>query len=203
VEFTNEFELEPDAAHVWPLLVDIEDTATCMPGATVTRGAVDGAYDVKLRVALGPIKLTYGGTLDVVDLDEAGRTMVLNAKVKEGQGGGRAEATVRTALSDSASGGTVVTVTSDVQVTGRAAQMGRSVIEDVSRRMTNDFATCLAGRFAGRESGAGTDAKPGDAPVAVPMTPGPEQRPISGFWLLMGVVRDRLTRLFRRKGGAT
>lgn len=189
MEFTNEFELPAPPAEVWPRLTKVEEMATCMPGAEVTAAEGEGKYDLKLRVALGPMRLTYGGELTVVDTDDANHTMSLAAKVKEARGGGRAEATVKTALAP-AGEETKVTVATDLQISGRAAQMGRSVIDDVAKKMTADFATCLQGRMA-------APAVSGSDGAAAPPPP-QAQRPVGGLRLMLTVLRGRIARLFGR-----
>jgi uncharacterized protein len=190
MEFANEFELPASPADVWPRLIKIEEMATCMPGAEVGAADGDGKYELKLRVALGPMRLTYGGELTVVETDDTAHTMSLAAKVKEARGGGRAEATVKTALT-AAGEGTKVAVTTDLQISGRAAQMGRSVIDDVAKKMTADFATCLQGRMAAPESSGSGGATP---PPSLPQA----QRPVGGLRLMLSVLRSRIARLFGR-----
>jgi uncharacterized protein len=189
MEFTDEFELPGSPAEVWPRFLKIEEMATCMPGAEVAAGEDEGRYDLKLRVALGPMRLTYGGELTVVDTDDATHAMALAAKVKEARGGGRAEATVKVDLAD-AGENTKVTVATDLQISGRAAQMGRSVIDDVAKKMTADFATCLQGRMVAPAASESGDAAAPPPPQA--------QRPVGGLRLMFSVLRSRIARLFGR-----
>jgi carbon monoxide dehydrogenase subunit G len=193
VEFTNTFQLPGDPASVWPRFLDVESMAMCMPGAGVTRRDGEDAYDLRMQVALGPMRLTYHGDLTVVEADAAQRMLVLAADVKEARGGGRAQATVRTTLGEDAGAGTRVEVATELQISGRAAQMGRNVIDDVARRMTEQFATCLQSRMSASSQQGEADDGGGavDTSAAAP-------RPVGGLRLLLAVLRDRVARMFRR-----
>lgn len=185
MEFTNQFDLSTSVSQAWPLLLDVENTAACMPGATVHPRTEDDTYDLELRVALGPMRLSYRGDLALTEVDENERLLVFGANVKEVRGGGRATATVRARLDASSDTSTRITIATELQISGRAAQMGRSVIEDVAHRMTDEFAECLAGRIM-----APADRE--DHSAAMP------PRAVHGFTLLLSVLRARVGRLFRR-----
>jgi uncharacterized protein len=73
--------------------------------------------------------------------------------VIEGQGrasGGAESAKVRSVMEVVPEGdGSRVRMTTDLDIKGRAAQMGQGVIADVSRRLIGQAATCLEARMAG------------------------------------------------------
>ncbi|HET8684675.1 MAG TPA: SRPBCC family protein [Micromonosporaceae bacterium] len=128
----------------WALLLDVERVAPCMPGATLTSFTGD-EFAGNVRVKLGPVNLTYAGRGRFVERDEAARRVVIEASGRDARGGGTAIATVTSSLAPSADGtSTVVTVITDLAVTGRPAQFGRGMITDVGGRLIGQFASCLA-----------------------------------------------------------
>ena len=123
----------PDQA--WNVLLEVEKVAPCMPGAQVD--TVDGDDMAgRLKVKVGPVSLTYKGTATFKDRDTADRSVLVEASGKEMRGAGTASATVRAALSpeNSSDSGTLVTLHTTLNVTGRPAQFGRGVIAEVGSR---------------------------------------------------------------------
>jgi uncharacterized protein len=63
VEFDNSFEVPLPPAEAWPVLMDIKRIAPCMPGAELTEVVDDKTYKGKIGVRLGPVALTFTGTV--------------------------------------------------------------------------------------------------------------------------------------------
>jgi carbon monoxide dehydrogenase subunit G len=158
----HEFTVPVPVAQAWPVLLDIDRIAPCMPGATVTK--IDGDdFEGTVKVKVGPITVTYGGTASFLEKDEAQRIAVIEARGKETRGSGTANARVTAQLFDGGES-TRVAVTTDLSVTGKPAQFGRGVMSDVGNKLLGRFADCLAGELAGNSM-----AKPAPAPAgAVP-----------------------------------
>ncbi|MQY10475.1 hypothetical protein SRB5_05830 [Streptomyces sp. RB5] len=150
MELQHEFTVPVPADQAWEVLLDIERIAPCMPGATVESydgETVGGAVKVKV----GPITVTYRGTAVFEERDEKIRRMVLAASGRETRGQGTARARVTGQLTERDDGGTQVSVITDLTITGRPAQFGRSLMADVGERLIGQFAGCLAERLAERE----------------------------------------------------
>ncbi len=56
--------------------------------------------------------------------------------------------------------GSTVKIVTDYNVAGRVAQFGRGVMEDVSRRLVGEMATCIAANIEAEEPHSGTSANP-------------------------------------------
>ena len=145
MELDHSFTVPVPPDQAWNVLLDVEKIAPCMPGAQVD--TVDGD-DVagRLKVKVGPVSLTYKGTATFKDRDTADRSVLVEASGKEMRGAGTASATVRAALrpEDSSDSGTLVTLHTTLNVTGRPAQFGRGVIAEVGSRLIDRFADNLA-----------------------------------------------------------
>jgi uncharacterized protein len=160
VQLDNEFAVPVPVSEAWPVLLDVERIAPCMPGATVTK--VDGRnIEGKVKVKVGPITVSYDGTATFLEVDEVDRRVVIEARGKETRGSGTASATVTTRLHDEGDR-TRVTVRTDLSVTGKPAQFGRGVMADVSGKLLGQFADCLSRKLAGTETAA---AGPGAGPA--------------------------------------
>src|SRR5215467_1290049 len=141
MELEHSFTIPVPPEQAWQVLLDVEQVAPCMPGATID--SVDGD-DIKgrIKVKVGPVALTYAGTARFVERDEQGLSVTLEASGKETRGSGTASATVRSTLRDEG-GQTRVVVHTTMNVTGRPAQFGRGVMAEVGGRLVERFATNL------------------------------------------------------------
>jgi carbon monoxide dehydrogenase subunit G len=143
IELDNSFTVPVPPEQAWDVLLDVERIAPCMPGASVT--SVDGdEIQGQVKVKLGPLSLSYKGTAKFTEKDQATHTISIEATGKETRGAGTASATVQASLkpADSADE-TVVSIHTSLNVTGRPAQFGRSLLPEVSGKLIAQFATNL------------------------------------------------------------
>jgi carbon monoxide dehydrogenase subunit G len=127
----------------WDVLLDVETIAPCMPGASVL--SVDGdEIQGQVKVKLGPLSLTYKGTAKFTEKDQESHTIAIEASGKETRGAGTASANVTATLKPGDTGAeTVVSIHTSLNVTGRPAQFGRSLLPEVSGKLIQQFATNL------------------------------------------------------------
>jgi carbon monoxide dehydrogenase subunit G len=138
----NSFRVPVPVEQAWRTLLDVPRIAPCLPGATLEES--DGTtYRGRVKVKVGPIQLAYKGEATIAEQDEAARRLVLVASGKETRGSGAASARVVAELVER-DGATDVQVATDLDLTGKPAQFGRSIISDVSGRLIDQFATNLA-----------------------------------------------------------
>jgi carbon monoxide dehydrogenase subunit G len=165
MELEHSFTIPVPLEQAWQVLLDVQQIAPCMPGATVD--SVDGDVIAgRIKVKVGPVTMTYAGTARFVQRDEHAHTVTLEASGKETRGAGTASATVRSTLQDEG-GQTKVVVHTTMSVTGRPAQFGRGVMAEVSGRIIERFAANLAGLLAGSSApAAGMAASNGSGPGA-------------------------------------
>ena len=153
MELKNSFTVPADVDTAWKTLLDVEAIAPCMPGATLE--SVDGdEFSGNVKVKLGPVSMTYGGQAKFLSKDEATHTAVIEGTGKETRGSGTARANVTTQMVSEGPNLTRVDVTTELTITGKAAQFGRGVMQDVAGRLGGQFATNLEGVIASRTTGA-------------------------------------------------
>ncbi len=179
MELRHEFTVPATLQETWEAFNDIESVAVCFPGATVS--SVDGdTFQGSCKVKLGPIALVYNGSGTFVEKDEAGHRMVIEAKGKDKRGNGTAGAHVRATMT-AVGTSTMVEVLTDLNITGRPAQFGRGVMQDVSDKLLGQFTACLeqkvgassaAGQAAAAEAAAGQDETAPDPDSTPSPTPG-------------------------------
>ena len=158
MELSHRFTVPIGVDETWAHFNDIASVAECFPGAQVTEADQD-SFAGSVKVKLGPIALQYNGSGTFVEKDEAAHRFVVDAKGKDKRGNGTAGAKVTVSMND-AGGSTDVSVETDLAITGKPAQFGRGVMQDVSDKLLGQFVACLEQRLAGPE------AEPEAAPVA-------------------------------------
>jgi carbon monoxide dehydrogenase subunit G len=148
VELINEFRVAVPTATTWAVLTDVERVAKCLPGATLL--TVDGDdFTGAVKVKVGPITVSYKGEASFQEKDEAAQRVVLKANGKETRGNGSAAAIVTAQLKDEGTSGTLVSITTDLTISGKAAQFGRGVLADVSSNLITQFARSLEADLLG------------------------------------------------------
>jgi len=184
VEFDNSFEvpLPPDQA--WPVLMDIKRIAPCLPGAELTDVVDDKTYKGRIGVRLGPVALSFAGTVTFEELDNVNRRARVKAQGTDAKGRGGANATAAFRV-EPVAGGSKVLVHTDLSLSGAVAQYGRGagMIQATAAQIINQFANNLKAQLA---------AAPAGAPAAPPAA-----KPISAFALMAKVLWDAIVRLFR------
>ncbi len=141
MELTHTFTVPASIETTWSAFNDIESVAGCFPGAVVT--GVDGDdFTGTCKVKLGPVAMVYNGTGTFVEKNEEAKRFVVNAKGKDKRGNGTAGALVTATMTD-VGGATEVNVLTELTITGKPAQFGRGVIEDISNKLLGQFVACL------------------------------------------------------------
>ena len=161
MKFENTFEVDAPIDEVYATLLDVERVAPCVPGAEVLEKTGDNAYQVAIKVRVGPISMTYRGNVEIVERDDENHRAVMRARARETRGQGTADARVDLSLVQEGET-TKGTMQADVQLAGRAAAMGRGVIQDVSAKIVTTFSENLERMLGGGEP----EAEPAPEPQA-------------------------------------
>lgn len=143
MKLENSFTVAAPLEKTWETLLDIERVATCLPGATIESGGSDGVYHGKMKMKLGPMVVDYRGTARFQDIDEDEHVASIAVQAREAKGQGTAAAVISNSLEPTPDGGTKVTAVTDLKITGRQAQFGRGIMQDVAGSMMEQFAQRL------------------------------------------------------------
>jgi carbon monoxide dehydrogenase subunit G len=161
IELDNSFTVPVPPEKAWDVLLDVERIAPCMPGASVL-SVEDDSVEGQVKVKLGALSVAYKGTAKFVEKDQANHTIVIDASGKETRGSGTASASVNAVLRPGDKPGTTTaTIHTSLNITGRAAQMGRGLLPEISGKLIAQFAENLAALIA-------ADAAPAEAGDAGP-----------------------------------
>ena len=183
MKLENSFDVPGSPEAAWDLLMDVPRVIPCMPGAELIETIDDAHWKARMKVKLGPISLSFLTDVAREEVDEAQRRVVLAAKAREERGRGAANAKIESSLA-SAEGRTQVTTSTDLALTGMAAQFGRGLVEDVTAQLLDSFAYCLEQQLA---------VEPGNPSSAAAHEPA-EPRAVSGLAVGAAAMRSMVGR---------
>lgn len=173
MEFTNTFHVPLPLEEAWQLMLDVPRILPCLPGARLTEVLDDNRYKGSVSVRLGPIRLSFDGQAQLVRRDDQNHVAWLEGSGIDPKGRGSARSEFSFALAPAADGGTRVTVTTQLALSGSVAQYGRGsgMIAEVASQILGQFERNLAQSLAqgGAEGGLPADAAlPGAVSGVVP-----------------------------------
>ncbi|MCA1656940.1 MAG: SRPBCC family protein, partial [Actinobacteria bacterium] len=147
MQFDNAFSVAAPIDEVFRTMVDVERWAPCLPGVRVVARTGENAYRVALRVAVGPLSMTYTGDVALLERDDAGHRALVSAEGRDPRGTGTARATVEFHLTQEGDG-TRARMRSEVAIGGRASGLPPGMLGGMSDRMIGTFADNLSALLA-------------------------------------------------------
>jgi len=138
VELDHSFSTGKPTDYNWDAILDLDRLIPCVQGGRVVERTSPTAAKAEIKVKMGAMSMTFAGTVEVVEQDDAAHRALLKVKSREVGGQGHANADVAIDLNDG--GGTIHTA---AQITGKAASMGEGVVVSVLDGLIKDFAQRL------------------------------------------------------------
>jgi carbon monoxide dehydrogenase subunit G len=134
VELDHSFSTGKPTDYNWDAILDLDRLIPCVQGGKVVERTSPTAAKAEIKVKMGAMSMTFAGTVEVVEQDDAAHRALLKVKSREVGGQGHANADVAIDLNDG--GGTIHTA---AQITGKAASMGEGVVVSVLDGLIKDF----------------------------------------------------------------
>lgn len=156
MELEHSLTLPVPLEEAWQLLLDLERIVPALPGASLTSSDGD-AFTGKVKVKIGSIQLAYAGEGRFAERDEATHHVVIEAAGKDTRGAGTANATISCVLSP-AGEETRADIVTDLALTGRPAQFGRGLLNDVGSKIIDQFAANLSAALEASSAPAAAEA---------------------------------------------
>ena len=189
-QLVNEFTVNRPIDEAWGVITDVERIAPCLPGAQLQEIEGD-IYRGLVKLKLGAMTFNIKGQATFMERDEATHRAVLKAEGRDTGGRGNAAAEIVATAESLSPTATSVSVTTDLQTSGKMAQFGRNVIGDVSKKLMDQFAGNLNAMLddaatsprVETEDGAvdtSTAANDGADPADQPVEVAPRVRKIDG-----------------------
>lgn len=203
------FSVDAPPARVWDFLKDPSLVVTCLPGAALVSSSEDGLrHEGTVTVKLGTLSVSYRGTADFVEVDDAKRRLSVRAEGREKAGAGTAQMSMTSEVHE-VGDGSEVEIEARVDVTGKLVSLGRGMIGVVSEQVVSDFATNLCRRVSAEPSVPEADSGAGGSAAATGTTaagesgaepdvgePGTAGAPANALSILFRAIWARITRMF-------
>lgn len=182
-----------DAA--WTILSNMHELATCMPGAQITEEIDPTHFKGSVRVKVGPAVAAFAGTIEILTLDPAARTLKMMGKGAD-KGGSSASMELTAKLVPAENGHSTLEGHAEVIVNGKFAQFGGRMMTSVSDMILAQFAEVFSQKAQAVQGAAPTAA--GAAPAAAPAAPvvAKEFNALGFMWAMM---KNWFAGLFGRK----
>jgi len=224
-KISEKFEVQAPVERVWQYLIDPASVVQCLPGAELLESHDDRAFTGQIKVKVGPLSMSYKGKGSFTEVNDETHTVRMVGEAKEVGGSGSTKVTMVSTVTALDGGGSAVSVDADISLVGRIVQFGRGMIEEVSRQMFRQFATCVKGRLEVEEpphpQSSSTESQPGasadlgatanagaaSTPEPAARSTVPETKPISatsvGLRALWAIIARFFKRLFGRREETT
>jgi uncharacterized protein len=134
VDLDHSFATADDVEQTFAGIVDLERVIPLVEGGTVTEKTGPDSVNAEILVTMGAMSMTFKGTVEIVEKDDAAHRAVMRVKSKEEGGSGYANADITFALSDGQG-----TLHTHAQISGKAASMGEGVVAGVLDALIADF----------------------------------------------------------------
>ena len=141
MEINDSVTVTADRERVWAFLMDIERMGQCMPGVDSVEEVGQSSYLGKLKVKVGPILASFNGKARITEMDPPNR-LVAVIEGDDRSSGSTVKATFVSTLSPT-DDGTRLDYEMDVNLRGRLAQFGLTVVKGTARKMTAEFGECV------------------------------------------------------------
>ncbi len=197
IEIKETFQVDAPIDEVWRFMINAENLAGCMPGASLDEKIDDRNFVGAVKLKIGAITARYQGDISFVEMDENAHFLELLAKAKE-KGGGTVNATISTRCIALADGQTEVQCDSSTDLTGRIVQVGRGMIEGVSQQIIQKFVANVKSSLEPAESVMVTAE---GVTVETPKPPPVREESINVIAVVWNVIWQAIMRFFRRLFG--
>jgi carbon monoxide dehydrogenase subunit G len=210
VVLDKQYPVAAGAEAAWTVLANMNELATCMPGAQITSEIDATHFTGSVRVKVGPAVAAFAGTIEILALDPATRTLKMMGKGAD-KGGSSAsmELTANLVAIDATS--CTLVGHAEVIVNGKFAQFGGRMMGSVSDMILAQFAEVFSQKAAFVQAAlqpvSHAPVSGGDAPAPAAATPAAPQAPVvakefNALGLVWALIKGFFANLFGSKRSA-
>lgn len=145
--FTQACVIPVERERLWDVLMDVPKVAWCVPGVETIEAVTGGAYQGRLKVQVGPIRLSLQGTMTVEEQDRDTWRARMRAEANDRRLGGGIRARMSLALT-AVDGGTHLQIETDLAVLGKIGEFGQPIIRKKADTLLEAFARNLRSALA-------------------------------------------------------
>lgn len=207
-KIAERFEVQAPVERVWKYLIDPASVVQCLPGAELLETQDERNFLGAIKVKVGPLAMSYKGKASFTEVNDEAHTVRMVGEAREVGGSGSTKVTMVSTVTALEGGGSEVSVDAEISLVGRIVQFGRGMIEEVSRQMFRQFATCMKSRLEVSEEPPPV-TQPTETGSEAPSLPppqtqaAPEAKAVDAASLGFRALWAIIARFFRRLTGKT
>ena len=167
VELNKVFEINGSVENTWVFLQNISSVASCMPGAEITEQVDDNNYKGKVKANIGPVTMAFNGDIKIIKIDPSKKLLHFIGKGQDTKGTSVAEMDLTAKVCTKKDGKTELVGTAIVNVSGKIANFGGRMMEQVADQILDQFGE----RFANNVVAMGGDAAAKEAAIILDKQP--------------------------------
>jgi len=145
--FAQECVIPVEQERLWDLLMEIPRVARCVPGVEAIEAVDASVFRGRLKVQVGPIRLSLQGTMTVEERDRNAWRARMRAEANDRRLGGGIRARMSLALAPG-DGGTRLQIETDLAVLGKIGEFGQPMIKKKADTLLAEFARNLQSELA-------------------------------------------------------
>ena len=144
MKFEQTCTISANRTDVWDFLMNMEKVANCLPGVQQFNQLDDDHFEGMLRVKVGPVSLSFQGTVHVESRDRDAWRGIVRAEAKDRKVGGGVRAHLNMGLVEKSPTETEMHVELDAHILGKIGEFGQPVIRKKTDTMLQDFAKTVS-----------------------------------------------------------
>ena len=152
MKFTQSCTITADRQTVWDFLMNMQNVANCLAGVQALRPIDADTYEGTLRVKVGPVSLTFQGTVHVETRDREQWHGAVRAEARDHKLGGGVQAHMDMNLLEKSPAETEMQVALETHILGKIGEFGQPVIRKKTATMLQDFATQVSQQLLARQT---------------------------------------------------
>lgn len=193
IEIRETFQVQAPIDRVWKFVLDPHNVAACMPGASLEQVIDEKTFVGNIKVKVGAVMAAYKGRVELTEVDAVSYTVKMKAEGTE-SGGGTASGSMVSRLVTLPDGRTEVVAEASVDLTGRIMQVGRGMIQGVSKQLFQQFVKSARAQLEAEAAAAAAGAPPPPPPVK-------REEAINAVALVFRTIWAAIVSFFRRLFG--
>ena len=124
----------------WDFLMNMENVAACLQGVRKFEAIDEDHYEGILRIKVGPVSISFQGTVEVETRDRNQWLGVVRAEAKDRKLGGGVTANLNMSLAEKSSAETEMNIVLDTHLLGKIGEFGQPLIRKKTDDLLQNFA---------------------------------------------------------------
>jgi carbon monoxide dehydrogenase subunit G len=140
MKFEQTCTITANRAEVWDFLMNMENVAACLQGVRKFEAIDADNYEGILRIKVGPVSISFQGTVAVETRDRDQWLGVVRAEAKDRRVGGGVTALLNMSLAEKSPAETEMNIVLDTHLLGKIGEFGQPLIRKKTDDLLQNFA---------------------------------------------------------------